>query len=226
MVHHYDYSPSRTIYRSRPSRTVYVEPSPVYEEPVEVFPQSATDRAFHDGLWAGRIEAATIVGGAALLYNQDHVDDELLDEDEDEDGIRYEDELADTRALMAELKADFAATDRVVSAIQQPASGRYVGETAEDDGGDQGVVTHLTFGADGVVSGWGDDTEDGKYRITAGRWHSDPENPGSTRVAWIEKYEEGFEVALRGQIRNDGVIMSMWASSVGVAGSAELRKDD
>lgn len=225
MVHHYDYAPSRTIYRSRPSRTVYVDPNPVYEEPIasaiEVFPQSATDRAFHDGLWSGRLESATIVGGLAYLYHQNE-----LDEDEGEEGIEYDDELADTRALMEELKKDFAATDRVISAIQQPASGRYVGQSAEDDGGDQSVVTQLTFGADGVVRGWGDDAEDGKYRIASGRWHSDPENPGSTRVAWIEKYEEGFEVALRGQIRNDGVIMGMWASSVGVAGSVELAKDD
>lgn len=45
--------------------------------------------------------------------------------------------------------------------------------------------------------------------------------PGG-RVAWIEEYDKGFEVALRGQIRADGTIRAMWASTVGVSGTVDL----
>ena len=54
------------------------------------------------------------------------------------------------------------------------------------------------------------------------------------RVAWVECYQnppqafcrefEGapFEVALRGQVRADGTILGLWASSRGISGSVEL----
>ena len=54
------------------------------------------------------------------------------------------------------------------------------------------------------------------------------------RVAWVECYQnpprcfcrefEGapFEVALRGQVRADGTILGLWASSRGMGGSVEL----
>ena len=35
----------------------------------------------------------------------------------------------------------------------------------------------------------------------------------------------GKEVALRGQLRADGTIRAMWASSIGVCGSVELVRD-
>ena len=56
-------------------------------------------------------------------------------------------------------------------------------------------------------------------------------SPGA-RVAWIESYQnppfcrefEGapFEVALRGQVRPDGTILAIWASSRGIGGTVEL----
>jgi len=103
-----------------------------------------------------------------------------------------------------------------------PLSGRYVGESAEDDDGDQPVSTHLTFDKDGRVTGYGFDDVDGPYLIKDGRWSTREGKLGGGRVAWIEKYDDGFEVALRGQIRDDGVIRAMWASDRGVSGSVEL----
>ena len=61
--------------------------------------------------------------------------------------------------------------------------------------------------------------------------HQCSANPG-VRVAWIESYQnppfcrefEGapFEVALRGQVRPDGIILAIWASSRGIGGTVEL----
>lgn len=222
---------TRTIYYDPPA-TVY-EPSAAYTEPtVSVFPPpSATEAAFKDGLWAGRIESLTIAGlGAYYLC-------ETRDEGRDDDMERkevYERELAGTRSLMKELKAEYAKTDPLVSAIQRPQSGRYEGRSAEDDDGDQGVVTHLTFRDDGTIDGWGVDAVDGGYVIKEGVWsingqiptpadHGQIPTPGiGGRVAWVEKYDEGFEVALRGQVRADGTIRAMWASTIGVSGSVDL----
>jgi len=214
------YTPSTTIYESPP--TVYE--SPVYESP---FPPSATERAFHDGLWAGRLESAVIVGGAYYLY-ENHVNHENF---EDRDEEVYERELAATRTLIKELKAEHRQTDPLVSAIGRPLNGRYEGRSAEDDDGDQAVVTRLTFRKDGSVHGRGEDGVDGRYVIEEGVWSTTSTTSGDGneqlggRVAWIEKYDEGFEVALRGQIRADGTIRAMWASSIGVCGSVELARD-
>jgi len=194
---------------------------------VEVFPPSATDVAFHDGLWAGRVESAVIAGGAYYLY-QSATNPTLDDDDDDEDGGEvFGRELAETRALMTELKAEFKQTDPLVAAIQRPADGRYEGRSAEDDDGDQPVVTELTFLKDGTVQGWGADGVDGGYVVKDGVWSTASGEGGAVgaRVAWIEAYDEGFEVALRGQVRADGTIRAMWASSVGVSGSVELARE-
>merc|ERR1739848_416139 len=123
---------------------------------------------------------------------------------------------------MRELKEEHKSTDPLVAAIQMPLSGRYGGESAEDDDGDQAVSTHLVFDKDGCVTGHGYDDVDGPYLVKDGRWSTRDGKLGGGRVAWIEKYEDGFEVALRGQIRDDGVIRAMWASDRGISGSVEL----
>lgn len=171
--------------------------------------------SYWSGVWTGRAEAVTIASVAAYLYNSYNSGSE-----DDDDGpgsaVSYEQELKETRALMRELEEEHAASDSLAAAIERPLDGKYEGESAEDDGGDQQVATNLTFHRDGTVSGKGDDAVDGPYSINEGRW-------SAQRVAWIETYDEGFEVALRGQRRPDGSIMALWASSVGVAGSVELR---
>lgn len=192
---------------------VYASPPPEYQ------PRPATETAFDSGLWAGRIESVTIAAVAYYLYEQ------ARPRLEDESDAVYERELEETHALMEELKAEHAKTDPLVSAIQQPQSGQYVGHSAEDDDGDQGVLTHLNFSRDGTVSGWGKDGVDGYYVIKGGVWSTtggDDAVQRGGRVAWIEKYEKGFEVALRGQIRADGTIRAMWASTMGVTGSVDL----
>lgn len=186
----------------------------------------ATDRAFHDGLWAGRIEAAALVGGAYYVnYIMNNRDDEEEGASYDHNRM-YNRELTGTRQLMRTLEAEFEQTDPLVSSIQAPDSGEYVGDSAEDDDGDQSVVTHLKFEKDGRISGWGQDGVDGRYAIKEGRWSSAEKGTGGARVAWIESYDDGFEVALRGQVRkSDGAILGMWASSRGVSGSVKLEKD-
>lgn len=137
----------------------------------------------------------------------------------DDDAIDYEAELRDTRALMVELEAE-AAADPLVAAIERPPDGEYLGETAEDDAGDQTASATLRFGMDGALEGEGADGVDGAYTVR-GRW-------AGQRVAWLETYQprfdeaEGFTVALRGQILPDGSIRALWASSRGVGGSVTL----
>jgi len=192
---------------------------------VEVTSPSAPDKQdFHDGLWAGRVEAATIAGGVAYYLSTKANGDEEDEEDDDfeDDEAMYSGELSSTRTLMRELETEFEGLDPLVARIQAPASGRYKGASAEDDDGDQDVVTDLTFLKDGRVRGWGRDGVDGYYEINDGRWSCDADTTGGARVAWIEEYEDGFEVALRGQVRKaDGAILGMWASSRGVSGSVE-----
>jgi len=214
----------RNYYRSSPTFYSNDAPSPavVYDtydaqpSTTTVVLPSATDEAFHNGLWAARLEAATIVGGVTYLAQNGGATD---DEEEARD---YGRELRETRELLSELKAEHDANDPLAVAIQTPLSGEYVGASAEDDDGDQDVATHLTFHKDGTVSGWGHDGVDGPYTLVGGRWSTNAERLGGGRVAWIEKYDDGFEVALRGQIRDDGVIRALWASDRGVSGSVEL----
>lgn len=216
---------------------MYVDSSPSI---VSAFPTpAATDRAFHDGLWAGRLEGLTVGGVAYFLYDNakrageyKDEDGEYNDEDEEDvdDRILYERELAETRALMQELKEEHGQTDPLVTSIQKPADGRYVGSSAEDDDGDQPVAVHLEFKQDGTVQGWGYDGVDGRYVLTDGVWSTTGGGGGlagllGARVAWIEQYDEGFQVALRGQVRADGTIRALWASTVGVSGSVDLARD-
>lgn len=133
----------------------------------------------------------------------------------DDGAIDYAQELAETRLLMSELKAESSAADPLARAIEKPVDGQYGGESAEDDAGDQDVSTTLNFALDGSITGHGYDGVDGAYKIREGRW-------SDKRVAWIEKYDDGFTVALRGQLRPDGTIVAMWGSSRGVGGSVSL----
>lgn len=150
------------------------------------------------------------------------------EEDEDRRARTRRDQQA-TRALMDRLRLenDWPHPDADSRAIRVPASGKYVGRSAEDDRGDQSVETHLRFEADGSVRGWGNDGADGRYVIKEGHWigrvvfdKSDGHVDG--RVAWIETYDDGFEVALRGQVLENGVIRGLWASDRGVSGSVQL----
>lgn len=196
---------SPRVYYSPPSAPVYIESDPVVATP--------TDEAFHSGLAAGRLEAITVAAGAALLLSGSS-EDSGEDDGAEDDGVDYAAELSETRALMRELEAEVAA-DPLVAAIERPADGTYTGETAEDDAGDQSASTTLTFDERGGVTGTGFDGVDGAYRIRTGRW-------SGKRVAWLEEYDEGFKVALRGQLLPDGSIRAMWASSLGIGGSVTL----
>lgn len=176
-------------------------------------PRSATDRAFHDGITAGRFEAATILVGGYLLktYLDEH-------EGKGKGKVSFQDELKATQELISELRDELRSNPESarIAALYKPVDGVYRGETAEDDGGDQGVMTELRFNVDGTIEGTGDDADDGPYVIREGSW-------SAKRVAWIEEYNKGFQVALRGQVRPDGTILGLWAASTGVAGSVELR---
>lgn len=225
----------RSRYRSSPS--VIVDRSPiVYRTPAE--------DAYWNGVTTGRVEAVAVAATLAYGYSKGK---EMLDggtesegrwggdkqwgsrsDDEPirtydatgsfgENGIDFSTELAQTRTLMGELKAELQASEPLARAIDQPIDGTYSGESAEDDDGDQDVSTTLTFGLDGSVTGEGYDGVDGAYRIREGQW-------SHKRVAWIEVYDEGFSVALRGQQRPDGTIVAMWASSRGVGGSVSLKR--
>jgi len=185
--------------------------------PVVVVERSATDTAFANGLWAGRLEAATVAVGAAYLVHEfRNGEDEGEGEFEAEDGADYDAELRETRALMRTLEQEAAdpLADPLIAAIERPADGTYAGETAEDDGGDQSATTTLRFDPSGSVTGDGVDDFDGAYTVD-GRW-------AGKRVAWIEKYDEGFTVALRGQILPSGCIRALWASSRGIGGAVTL----
>lgn len=187
--------------------------------------QSTTDNAFHNGLWSGRLEALALAG----IY-QAYVKPSLFGEEDEDVEDMYGAELEETRSLMRELKAEYDATDTLITAIQAPTSGVYKGRSAEDDDGDQDVTTELTFHKDGRITGWGVDAVDGRYSIKEGRW-STSGTSGGARVAWIESYggfggSHSFEVALRGTIReSDCVLLGMWASSLGVSGSVELEPE-
>lgn len=202
-------------YSYQPQPTVVVGPRYV----------TATDQAFMDGLWTGRVEAATIVAGAAYVYHK-ATSSEAADstegfgpwgsEAEAAEAVDYAHELRETRALLDELRKEHdGEDDELIAAIERPIDGVYTGESAEDDGGDQDVRTWLTFYRDGRIQGSGHDAADGDYLIREGRW-------SKKRVAWIEQYDDGFAVALRGQVRPDGTIVGMWASSLGIGGSVSL----
>merc|ERR1711924_533926 len=62
----------------------------------------------------------------------------------------YAQELADVKSLMRTLEKDFDASK---AAVQRPVSGQYCGDSAEDDDGNQAVVSNLSFGPDGSITG-------------------------------------------------------------------------
>jgi hypothetical protein len=225
------------VYRSSPRYFVDRRPI-VYRTPPE--------DAYWSGVTTGRVEAVAVAATALYAYNK--VSEMLDGEGEssggwggenrrggrsDADGIRTYDatgsygeggvdfsrELEETRTLMRELRSELQASEPLARAIDQPIDGTYTGASAEDDDGDQDVLTTLSFGLDGSITGEGYDGVDGSYRIREGQW-------SHKRVAWIESYDEGFSVALRGQLRPDGTIVALWASSRGVGGSVSLKRPD
>ena len=124
----------------------------------------------------------------------------------------YAQELADVKSLMRTLESDF---DPSRAPVQRPVSGQYTGDSNEDDKGDQAVVSNLEFGADGSITGDGIDGVDGAYTLS-GRWAGD-------RCAWIERYRDGFEVAVTGTVERSGDIFILFCSSRGISGSADLK---
>jgi len=105
-----------------------------------------------------------------------------------------------------------------------PPSGEYWGSSEESDEGDQAVRTTLRFGAGGVVKGRGTDGVDGAYRITKGVWGArDDAGAAGVELGWIEEYDEGFRVAVRGRYdARDGKITARFTSSRGVSGTFVL----
>lgn len=238
-------SPPPVIVRERSPVIVretspWVEPAPVVYRERYVRP---TDAAFWNGVWTARAEGVAVAASAAYLISQrreqrgadgEEADDEDAADTMVSDRIDYARELRETHDLMRTLEKELAAVeDSLVAQIGRPANGRYTGESAEDDAGDQAVATNLRFGADGTIRGSGYDGVDGSYSIQKGRWAPTRASGASAlssafptepaRVAWIEEYEEGFSVALRGQVLPDGTIRALWASSVGVGGSVVLQ---
>ena len=113
---------------------------------------------------------------------------------------------------MRTLEKDFDASK---AAVQRPVSGQYTGDSAEDDQGNQAVVSNLKFGVDGSITGDGIDGVDGAYTL-AGRWAGD-------RCAWVERYCDGFEVAVTGTVEKSGDIFILFCPSRGISGSADLK---
>ena len=192
-------APARTVVIRQPSRSYYVGGGgPVVVRPPNVLVDYVVPVA------AAGLVVASQLGG------------------EEREGARrrrrsgglalYAQELADVKSLMRTLEKDF---DPSRAPVQRPVSGQYCGDSAEDDKGDQAVVSNLTFGADGTITGDGIDGTDGTYTL-AGRWAGD-------RCAWIEKYKDGFEVAVTGTVEKSGDIFILFCSSRGISGSADLR---
>ena len=105
-----------------------------------------------------------------------------------------------------------------------PPSGEYWGSSEESDEGDQAVRSTLRFGAGGKVTGRGTDGVDGAYRITQGAWGGRAAGAASgVELGWIEEYDEGFRVAVRGRYdAADGTIKARFTSSRGVSGTFVL----
>jgi len=172
--------------------------------------------SYWDGVWSGRAEAFSVAALASHVYMKVKEAGAETEEEQEAEAVDFTAELRETRQLMRELKAELAGSnDPLADVIERPPDGTYVGESAEDDDGDQAVETTLIFGRDGAVTGEGHDGADGAYVVSEGQW-------SGKRVAWLEQYDEGFTVALRGQVRPDGTILALWASSRGIGGSAEL----
>ena len=191
-------APARTVVIRQPTRSYYVGGG----GPVVVRPPNVLDYALPVAV-TGLVLASTLGGeeregaqrrrrsGGLALYAQ---------------------ELANVKSLMRTLEKDFDASR---APVQRPVSGQYCGDSAEDDQGDQAVVSNLTFGADGSIKGDGISGVDGAYTLS-GRWAGD-------RCAWIERYRDGFEVAVTGTVERSGDIFILFCSSRGISGSADLK---
>lgn len=106
--------------------------------------------------------------------------------------------------------------------VQPPVSGEYWGSSEESDEGDQAVRCTVTFERGGTVTGRGTDGVDGAYRITDGRWGA-LDSDSKLTVGWIERYDQGFEVAVKGRYDvGNGKITARFTSSRGVSGAFEL----
>lgn len=147
--------------------------------------------------------------------------------DGDGDGSRWESAQEEHEKLLEELAGDGEA----------PPSGDYWGSSDESDEGDQAVRTTIKFKPDGTVTGRGSDGVDGAYRITRGRWGVAPGarwvgergekslrgDEGKVTLAWIEKYDEGFSVAVKGTYdAKSGKIKGRFTSDRGITGAFEL----
>ena len=191
-------APARTVVIRQPTRSYYVGGGPVVVRPPNVLVDYVVPVAAAGLVVASQLGTEEREGtrrrrrsGGLALYAQ---------------------ELADVKSLVRTLEKDF---DPSRAPVQRPVSGQYCGESAEDDQGDQAVVSNLSFGVDGSITGDGVDGVDGAYTLS-GRWSGD-------RCAWIERYRDGFEVAVTGTVERSGDIFILFCSSRGISGSADLK---
>lgn len=132
---------------------------------------------------------------------------------------RWESTMADHDELLSELACAERPADE-----QMPPSGDYWGGSEESDAGNQAVRTTLKFRKDGKIEGRGRDGVDGAYRITKGRWGAlDGDGRNQLTVTWVEVYDEGFQVAVKGRCDRLGRVTARFESSRGVRGSFELK---
>ena len=124
-------------------------------------------------------------------------------------------EEAEERQESLKLRLQHASTEAA------PRSGEYWGSSEESDEGDQAVRSTITFRGDGTLTGRGRDGVDGAYRLN-GRWGT-LDGDSHPTVAWIEDYDEGFEVAVEGTFdARKGKINARFTSSRGVSGAFAL----
>ena len=191
-------APARTVVIRQPSRSYYVGGG----GPVVVRPPNVLDYALPVAV-TGLVLASTLGGEEREGAQRRRRSGGLA---------LYAQELADVKSLVRTLEKDF---DPSRAPVQRPVSGQYCGASVEDDKGDQAVVSNLKFGADGSITGDGIDGVDGAYTLS-GRWAGD-------RCAWIERYRDGFEVAVTGTVERSGDIFILFCSSRGISGSADLK---
>jgi hypothetical protein len=145
-----------------------------------------------------------------------------------------------TIALGEKLQADKLQADKKEAitsgglSVEPPvmASGEYTGDTSESDGVQQSSFTTLDFRRDGRVSGFGFDSEDGKFEIVDGYWFG-------AKAVWFEQYRAGpkpnsrssqaaFKVAVQVEYsRKDALLRGTFCSSVrSIKGDFTLRPEE